>query len=198
MGVSLVASIGSMMAVFNTDPDSPLHYLAWATFSATQGLTLSPLFFVAPALLSRAALYTIGALSGLVYVGATAESTQFLYIGGPLMAGLGVVILTGLAPMILPRMAGRTMSMVEHVSAYGGVAVFSGFVLYDVQKILNHAREVERGLRRADPVAEAVSLALDVVNLCESVLRVRSGHKLIRELLVVKILQVLMLQQRKK
>lgn len=61
------------------------------------------------------------------------------------------MLVSSLAPMIMPRMALRTLSVLEHVSAYGGeykiqyygpdifspvflllsgVAVFSGFILY--------------------------------------------------------------------
>lgn len=61
-----------------------------------------------------------------------------------------------------------------------GVAVFSGLILYDTQKILNHATMAERGQLVRDPVRESVSLILDVINL------------------FVKMVQVLMLQQRKK
>jgi len=46
-----------------------------------------------------------------------------------------------------------------------GLAVFGGFTLYDVQKILHHARQAEMGLRKADPVNESVSLELDFINL---------------------------------
>ncbi|KAM0748106.1 hypothetical protein T439DRAFT_328085 [Meredithblackwellia eburnea MCA 4105] len=180
MGVGLVGGIGSMMGVFYTEPSSPAHYASWALFSAVQGATLSPMFFLNPAVLTRAGLYTLAALGGLSYVGATAKSEQFLYIGGPLLAGLGVVLVSSLAPMVMPRMAMRTMSVLEHVSAYGGVAVFSGFILYDTQKILKHAQLAERGMVPRDPIRESVSLILDAINL------------------FVRIVQVLMLQQRKK
>jgi hypothetical protein len=119
-----------------------------------QGLTLSPMFFLNPAILARAGLYTLGATGGIAYVGATAESEKYLWIvshlfllfsfplllslqptdssatslqGGPLLAGLGVLICANLAPMLMPRMALRTLNTLETVGAYGGVAVFSGF-----------------------------------------------------------------------
>lgn len=139
MGGGLVAGIGSMMGVYYTEPGTPLHYACWALFSGVQGATLSPMFFLNPAVLSRAGLYTLGALGGLSYVGATAHNEQFLYMGGALMAGLGVILVTSLAPMVLPRMSMRTLSVMENVSAYGGVAVFSGFILYDTQKVSSGA-----------------------------------------------------------
>ncbi|GAA6063771.1 hypothetical protein JCM10212_006267 [Sporobolomyces blumeae] len=172
MGGGLVLSIGSMYGVMSTAPDSPAHYGCWAVFSAMQGITLSPLFFVNPAILGRAGLYTLGAVGGISYVGATAKSDQYLWIGGPLLAGLGVLICSSLAPMLMPRMSLRTLTALESVGAYGGVAVFSGFVLYDTQKILKHAQLAQRGAIVADPVRESVSLILDVINLFTSIVRV--------------------------
>lgn len=135
-GISLVGGIGSMMGVMYTAPDTPAHYACWAAFSAMQGLTLSPLFFIAPHILGRAGLYTLGATAGISYVGSTAKSDQYLWIGGPLLAGLGVLICTSLAPLVLPATTSlRTLSMLESVGAYGGVAIFSGMILYDTNKV---------------------------------------------------------------
>ena len=43
------------------------------SFNACQAATLSPLFFLNPAILSRAALYTCGVVGSLSYIGATAK-----------------------------------------------------------------------------------------------------------------------------
>jgi FtsH-binding integral membrane protein len=83
MGGGLVLSIGSMMGVMYTAPESPAHYGCWALFSAMQGITLSPLCLVNPAIIGRAALYTAGAVGGISYVGATAKSDQYLWLGKP-------------------------------------------------------------------------------------------------------------------
>ena len=85
MGISLVASIGSMIAVFNTPPEKTGQKLFWWTaFNVAQSATLAPLFFFSPALLARAGLYTAGMVGSLCYVGATARSDKYLYIGGML------------------------------------------------------------------------------------------------------------------
>lgn len=49
-----------------------------------------------------------------------------------------------------------------------GVAVFSGFILYDTQKILKHARLAQMGAMVRDPIRESVSLIIDAINLCTS------------------------------
>lgn len=63
---------------------------------------------------------------------------------------------------------------------WGGLAVFGGFTLYDVQKILHHARLAERGVIKRDAVNESISLELDFINI------------------FVRMVQILGMSQRKK
>lgn len=121
--------------------------------------------FVHPALLARAGLYTVGMMGSIAFVGATAKQEKYLYLGGPLLAGVCVVALSGIAPMVLPATAARTLMWSERLWLYGGLAVFGGFTLYDIQKILYHARLAERGLIQKDVVNESVSLELDFLNI---------------------------------
>ncbi|KAG6873838.1 hypothetical protein C0995_010450 [Termitomyces sp. Mi166 len=138
LGVSLVGSIGSMMGVFYTPPEKTIQkHLFWLAFNGFQAATLSPLLFLNPALLSRAALYTFGVVGSLSYVGATAttlmqryRTDKYLNWGGPLLAGVTVVALSSLAPMALP-LGMRGLAITEAIYLYGGLAVFGGFVLYE-------------------------------------------------------------------
>ncbi|KAF9270725.1 hypothetical protein L218DRAFT_849083 [Marasmius fiardii PR-910] len=165
LGVSLVGSIGTMMGVFYTPPEKTVQkHLFWLGFNACQAATLSPLFFFAPAILSRAAIYTLGIVGSLSYVGATAKNDKYLNLGGPLLAGVTVVALSSLAPMVLP-LGMRGLAVTEAISLYGGLALFGAFVLYDTQKILQHARLAEQGLMKRDPMNEAIGLELDMINI---------------------------------
>jgi len=155
-------------------------YSLWAAFNVTQALLLSPLFFMHPAILAKAGLYTAGMMGSIAFVGATAKQEKYLYLGGPLLAGVAVVALSGLAPLVLPATAVRTLMWTENLWLYGGLAVFGGFTLYDVQKILKHANMAERGLMAKDPVNESISLELDFINI------------------FVRMVQILSMQQRRK
>ncbi|KAJ9294165.1 hypothetical protein DTO271G3_7027 [Paecilomyces variotii] len=165
-GLGLVASIGTMYGTFYTSPDNYVaKYALWGAFNVTQAALLSPLMFVNPAILARAGLYTVGMMGSIAFVGATAKQEKYLYLGGPLLAGVTLVALSGLAPLVLPATAARTLMWSERIWLYGGLAVFGGFTLYDIQKILHHARLAERGIVRRDVVNESISLELDFLNI---------------------------------
>ena len=140
-------------------------YGLWTAFNLTQAALLAPLMFMQPAILARAGLYTIGMMGSIAFVGATAKQEKYLYLGGPLLAGVAIVALSGLAPLVIPATAARTLMWTENIWLYGGLAVFGGFTLYDVQKILHHARMAERGLMKKDTVNESISLELDFLNI---------------------------------
>ncbi|KAI5291698.1 hypothetical protein KEM54_001668 [Ascosphaera aggregata] len=166
VGLSLVASMGTMYGTFYTPPENYLaKYGLWTAFNVTQAAVLSPLMFMSPALLARAGLYTVGMMGSIAFVGATAKQEKYLYLGGPLLAGVTIVAISGFAPLVLPATAVRTLVWSEKIWLYGGLAVFGGFTLYDVQKILHHSRLAERGLIKRDVVNESVSFELDFLNI---------------------------------
>lgn len=136
--------------------------------------------FMNPAILARAGLYTLGMMGSIAVVGATAKQDKYLYLGGPLLAGVAIVALSGLAPLVLPVTAARTLMWTENIWLYGGLAVFGGFTLYDIQKILAHARMAERGMIKRDAVNESISLELDFINI------------------FVRMVQILSMQQRRR
>jgi len=136
--------------------------------------------FMQPAILARAGLYTVGMMGSIAFVGATAKTDKYLWIGGPLLGGVAIVALSGLAPMVIPATATRALMWSENIWLYGGLAVFGGFTLYDVQKVLRNARMAQAGLKKRDPVNESVSLELDFINI------------------FVRMVQILGMQQRRK
>ncbi|CZR55411.1 related to growth hormone inducible transmembrane protein [Phialocephala subalpina] len=178
----LAVSIGTMMGTRAVDPDNYVpKYALWTAFNATQGMLLAPLLFMAPpALIARAGLYTVAMMGSISFVGATAKQEKYLYLGGPLLAGAALVAVSGFAPLILPATAVRTLAFTENIWLYGGLAVFGGFTLYDVQKVLAHARMAERGLIRKDAVNESISLELDFLNI------------------FIRMVQILMMQQNRR
>jgi growth hormone-inducible transmembrane protein len=165
--------VGSMIGTFNTDPANSFQKHAfWGAFQLSQALFLAPMYFFAPAILARAGLYTVGTVGALSYVSATAKTDQYLYIGGPLLAGLCVVVLGSLAPMVLPVTAVRSLAVSEMVSVYGGLAVFGGFVLYDTQKVMASAK-----MGRKDACAQSIGLELDAINIFVRLVGIMGGQR---------------------
>ncbi|RDW76049.1 hypothetical protein BP5796_06870 [Coleophoma crateriformis] len=175
-------SIGTMMGTRATDPSNYVQkYALWTAFNVTQAAFVAPLLFMAPpAIIARAGLYTVAMMGTLSFVGATAKQEKYLYIGGPLLAGVALVAVSGFAPLVLPATAVRTLAFSENIWLYGGLAVFGGFTLYDVQKILHHARLAERGIIKKDAVNESISLELDFLNI------------------FIRMVQILMMQQNRR
>ncbi|CCG82285.1 Bax Inhibitor family protein [Taphrina deformans PYCC 5710] len=155
-----------------------LKHTFWGGFQLMQAATLAPLFFMNPAILARAGLYTVGIVGSLSYIGATAKTDKYLYLGGPLLAGVTVVALAGLAPMVLPaRIAARALAPLEAISLYGGLAVFSGFVLYDTTAILKRGRMAQAGMIPRDPCKESISLELDCINIFVRLVAILGGQQ---------------------
>lgn len=178
----LALSFGTMLGTRAIDADNYVpKYALWTAFNATQAAFIAPLVAFAPgALIARAGLYTVAMMGSIAFVGATAKQEKYMYIGGPLLAGAAIVAVSGLAPLVIPATAARTLALTENLWLYGGLAVFGGFTLYDVQKILYHSRLAERGIIKKDPVNESISLELDFLNI------------------FIRMIQILMMQQNKR
>lgn len=176
--------VSELVSPFGKDANSNSYlpkYALWTAFNATQAAFIAPLLVYAPgALIARAGLYTVAMMGGLSIVGATAREDKYLYIGGPLLAGACVIAASGLAPLVIPATAARSLAIMENVWLYGGLALFGGFTLYDVQKVMHHARLAERGIIKRDPVNESISLELDFLNI------------------FVRLVQILMMQQNRR
>lgn len=132
IGGSLAVSIGTMYGTMATSPDNYVQkYALWTGFNLAQAAVLSPLMFLQPALLARAGLYTVAMMGSLTFVGSTAKTDKYLYLGGPLLAGVAIVAVSGFAPLVLPATAIRSLMWTERIWLYGGLAVFGGisFVL---------------------------------------------------------------------
>lgn len=175
-------SFATMLGTRAIDPDNYVpKYALWTAFNATQAAFIAPLLAFAPgALIARAGLYTVAMMGSISFVGATAKQEKYLYIGGPLLAGAAIVAVSGLAPLVVPATAVRTLALTENLWLYGGLALFGGFTLYDVQKVLHHARMAERGIIKRDPVNESISLELDFLNI------------------FIRMVQILMMQQNRR
>lgn len=155
----MAALIGTSM-VLQSIPYQPgfgAKQLAWITHSAMIGAVIAPMAFLGGPILLRAAWYTAGVVGGLSAVAICAPSEKFLNMGGPLAIGLGVVFASSIGTWFLPPTTALGAGLYS-VALYGGLVLFSGFLLYDTQRII-HAAEKHPpdvygfgGVRPYDPV----------------------------------------------
>lgn len=154
MILSMAAVMGSGMAAraIPYEEGFGAKQLAWMVHCAILGAVIAPICFVGGPILTRAALYSSGVIGGLSTVAVCAPSDKFLYMGGPLAIGLGVVFVSSLAGIWLPptTMLGAGLAS---MSLYGGLLLFSGFLLYDTQRIIRRAESHPYyGVQKYDPI----------------------------------------------
>lgn len=113
---------------------------------------MAPLSLFGGPILIRAAWYTAGIVGGLSTLAACAPSDKFLYMGGPLAIGLGVVFASSLASAFLPATTALGAGLYS-MSLYGGLVLFSGFLLYDTQRIVRKAETHPiSSMQKFDPI----------------------------------------------
>lgn len=178
MIASMALMIGSGMLVRSIPYDGSVgvKQLAWIGHCAIMGAILAPVCFVGGPVLMRAAWYTAGIVGGLSTVAVCAPSDQFLYMGGPLAIGLGVVFASSMASMFLAPTTVLGAGLAS-VSLYGGLLLFSGFLLYDTQRIVRRAETHPNvyGVQAYDPINNAISIYMDTLNIFIRLVSILSG-----------------------
>ncbi len=98
---------------------------------------------------------------------ACAPSDKFLYMGGPLALGFGLVLASTIGTLFLPPTTALGAGLYS-VAIYGGLILFGGFVLYDTQKIVRRAEmhpPAAYGGPKFDPINNSIGIYLDTVNI---------------------------------
>ncbi|KAF8570450.1 hypothetical protein P879_07613 [Paragonimus westermani] len=193
MIASMGAGVVCQMLPYPASGTLGTKHLAWVIFSSSIGAMLMPVCLLGGPLIARAALYTGGIVGGLSAVAVTAPSDRFLAWGGPLAIGLGVVVVSSLGSMFLSPV-GRLGSGMAAISLYGGLLLFSGFLLYDTQMVIRRAEmhpppghysdEMFAGglsvrqpltIRPFDPINSSIHILMDTVNIFVRVVSILAG-----------------------
>lgn len=155
LGLAIGSMIGTQMIDYNRH--WVLKNAAYATFIGTMSVTLLPLIHLyAMPVIYDALIATGVTMGGLCTVAYNAPSEQFLNWGGPLAVGLGGMLGVSLLSMIYPGSAALTS-----IWLYGGLALFSASVLYDVQHIMHRAKTQHM----YDPINASIGVYMDAINL---------------------------------
>ncbi|MFA7278393.1 MAG: Bax inhibitor-1 family protein [Candidatus Gracilibacteria bacterium] len=159
------AMIAELVLIFTArfwSQTRPLNYILFAVFAFISGFTLAPIIFqivlrgnggvVVQALLATAVTFTA---AGLI---AWKTNINMFRFQGLLTMGLIGMIIIGIISMFFP-MSGLT----ESVYSFVGILLFSGFIMFDVQRIRFNTSQNE--------IEVALALYLDIFNLFLYILR---------------------------
>jgi len=169
IGGSMAAMIGSGM-VCRGIPYTPgfgAKQLAWMAHSGIIGVVLAPMCLMGGPIILRAAVMTAGVIGGLSAIAVCAPSEKFLNMGGPLAIGLGLVFASSIGSMFLPPTTALGSGLFA-ISLYGGLVLFSAFLLYDTQRIIKQAETAPQTSAVGhgfDPVNASISIYLDTINI---------------------------------
>lgn len=161
--ISIVGSIGALIAVYFTKDRPGLNLGVFYAFSVFEGMALGLILesYVARglgALVINAALTTAGLVMLLgVYAWTTRRDLSGL--GSYLMAGLLAVLVASIVGIFLQA------PLFHLILSAATALIFSGFVLYDIQRLRNAEGT------RYDAMLLAVSIYLDIFNLFLAILR---------------------------
>lgn len=155
MGLSIAMLIGVHVTDYqNNWMLKNLLYAGWVGLVSTSLVPLIHMYSM-PILFDAmlATGVTVGSLGAVAY---NAPSQQFLNMGGVLAIGLGGMLGVSLLSMFNPA-----SKALFNIWLYGGLGLFSMFVLYDTQMILERAKTEPR----FDPINQSIHVYLDAIQI---------------------------------
>jgi FtsH-binding integral membrane protein len=151
-----------------TKEQSPMKHLYWLGFNALISFSIVPMIYASQLLVIRDAfLLTTGTMAGLGLVAMNSRDDAFLNMGGVLGAGLGAIIMIGIANLFLQSHG------LYNIYIWGGLALFTAFTLYDMKVILAKARSSPY----YDSMNESISVYLDFINIFNTLLAIMGNRK---------------------
>ncbi|CAL8302858.1 unnamed protein product [Lota lota] len=177
IGATFAAMIGAGMLVRSISYEhSPMpKHLAWMLHAGVMGAVIAPMTLLGGPLMMRAAWYTAGIVGGLSTVAMCAPSEKFLNMGGPLAVGFGVVFASSIGSMFLPPTSLFGAGLYS-VAVYGGLVLFSLFLLYDTQKVIKRAETHPLyGVQKYDPINACMGIYMDTLNIFMRLVMILSG-----------------------
>lgn len=139
-------------------------------FGVLQGLAIGPLIHLAvmvdytiviTALLCTMTIFISFSLAALV-----AKRRSYLYLGGFLGAAMMMMFMMSLIGMFVPSMRFYALHL------YGGLMIFSGYVIYDTQVIIERAAQGSR-----DFAGHALTLFIDLIQIFIRIMMILMRNK---------------------
>jgi len=165
--LACLVGTGQIMMSIPYEPGFGTKQMMWLANCAMLGLVAAPIGALGGTIMIRAGWYTAGIVGGLSTVAMCAPSDKFLTWGAPLGLGLGGVFVASIGSAFLPPTSALGLGLYS-ISLYGGLLLFSGFLLYDTQKIIRKAEShpvAYYGVRPYDPINASHHIVMDALNI---------------------------------
>jgi len=198
--VSFIVTLGAIIATGTLArsidyENTAMKHLAWLLHTGVMGVVLAPMVYTGGPALFKAAWYTAGLVAGLSLTAACAPNEKFLNMAGPLSMGLGVVFVSCIGSFFFPPHTALGASLAS-VIVYGGLILFSAFLLHDTQRVIamaertptrgyqevvydQYGREFTRnsplGSGGYDPINMMLSIYMDVLNIFIRMVMIMGG-----------------------
>jgi FtsH-binding integral membrane protein len=154
--LSLPVSFFSIYKMRSTSPTDSMKPAYFLLFNSAMSFNLSPLAAYIPAIVFRdAGFLTAGLCSGLGLVAVTSKDDAFIGASGALGAGLGVITALSIANLFMQS------PIIHNIWLYGGLALFTGFLMYDVKQVQIRAQKSEH----FDAMAESIHIYMDTIQI---------------------------------
>lgn len=159
--LSALISLGLVLGLVFT-PDNGKNFnlrlgllLGFGAFSGhSLGLLLEQVIFINPAIVVTALVGTTTIFTCLSAAAVLAKRGSYLFLGGILMSTLSAMFLISLGNLLFRSY------FVHELNLYLGLAVMSGFVLFDTQMIMEKHR-----MGSNDCIAHSLDLFYDVISI---------------------------------
>jgi len=173
-GLLGLAPLMGIMYTSNRTHSPALRAGMFAAFCGLSGMSLAPLCYVAmkmsPVLVPQALLITTGLFGAMTGLSMLAKPGSMLRLGVPLGAGMLVLMACGIGGMFVP-VTSAWYPLLHNVSLYGGLGIFTLYIAYDTQKMID---EFQMG--EDDHIKHATDLFLDFKIVFSRVLMLLMGR----------------------
>ena len=167
LGLSFASIIGTQMVDYHQN--WMLKNILYTGFIGTMSVSLLPLIHMYSMPIIYDALIATGVTVGsLGVVAYNSPSEQFLSWGGPLALGLGGMLGISLLSIVYPQ-----SRALYNLYLYGGLALFSAFLMYDTQQIMYRAKTEYK----YDPINGSLHIYMDAINIFVRFLMIFGNQK---------------------
>lgn len=156
---ALALGIVLLTSTYFAPNESSLKKGLFGTFALWQGVCISPLVLINAPAFAGAAAVTVALTAGLGALAAKCQ-TQFRNYETALQWGLGGIFVASIGALALGGVAG---AVAHRIALLGGLALFSAYVIHDVQEMREGAALQSEG--SFDPINHSLNIYLDSMNL---------------------------------